>query len=433
METKPFSLQSPEQIAKDYGGNKQKIAEAMQMGVIDPTAGTLAAMFIDRMRNAAQMEAAPQQSVAQQVFAPPTPQMPQGAPAGLAATPQAAAMPPMPGGAPSMASPPPMEQPMPGMAMGGLTTLPVPDDMFDEPTNGGFNDGYRGGGLVAFAQGDLVEDEEEPPIRPLITVVGQRPEPPEVVNEPPGPIEYYGFFRDPFLMKDRIAELSPQTTERRKQFDKYLEKMLDPAEQKRRRQEDMWLTLGEIGARMATTPGSLLQAASTGIAEALPGVRAAAATRRGEEREAISELAKNEGLTNAEAREMYKLIQAGTDSYGRFNEARLTREQQDQLARYQEQQANYRTIVSGRYSLAGANAAADAARYGSDVQLRATIAQVGAQKEAAFGGFLNSAPGITSYNKMVAGGMAPDEALTMLRNRFFGGTPSPPPGAVIDR
>lgn len=134
METKPYSLQSPEQIAKDYGGNKQKIAEAMQMGIIDPTAGTLAGMFIDRMRQAAQTEAAPQQTVAQQVFAPPAPQ----APTGLGATPEATAM----GMAPPAA-------PAPGMAMGGLTTLPVPDDMFDEPDNGG----YAGGGLVAFSDG----------------------------------------------------------------------------------------------------------------------------------------------------------------------------------------------------------------------------------------------------------------------------------------
>ena len=48
METKAYKIQAPEQIAKDYGGNKQKIAEAMTLGVVDPTAGTLAGMFIDR-------------------------------------------------------------------------------------------------------------------------------------------------------------------------------------------------------------------------------------------------------------------------------------------------------------------------------------------------------------------------------------------------
>jgi hypothetical protein len=174
METKPFSMQSPEQIAKDYGGNKQKIAEAMQMGILDPTAGTLAGMFIDRMRSAAQTEAAPQQTVAEQVFAPPAP--PTGAPAGLGATPEAAAMPPMDAMPPMNAMPPQemgapqMEMPAeempmmaeggmvpPYMAGGGLSDVPLPDGMFDEPSNGGFGDGYAGGGMVAFAPGGDVD------------------------------------------------------------------------------------------------------------------------------------------------------------------------------------------------------------------------------------------------------------------------------------
>jgi len=169
METKPYSLQSPEQIAKDYGGNKQKIAEAMQMGILDPTAGTMAGMFIDRMRSAAQMEAAPQQTVAEQVFAPPAPaQPPMGAPAGLGATPEAAAMPPQEMGMPPQEMPP-QEMPMmaeggmvpPYASGGGLSDMPLPDGMFDEPSNGGFSDGYAGGGLVAFAAGDMVDEDEE--------------------------------------------------------------------------------------------------------------------------------------------------------------------------------------------------------------------------------------------------------------------------------
>jgi hypothetical protein len=175
METKPFSMQSPEQIAKDYGGNKQKIAEAMQMGILDPTAGTLAGMFIDRMRSAAQTEQAPQQTVAQQVFAPPAP--PTDAPAGLGATPEAAAMPPMDAMPPMNAMPPQemgapqMEMPAeempmmaeggmvpPYMAGGGLSDVPLPDGMFDEPSNGGFGDGYAGGGMVAFSGGGSTGD-----------------------------------------------------------------------------------------------------------------------------------------------------------------------------------------------------------------------------------------------------------------------------------
>ena len=161
---KPFSIQAPENIAKEYGGNKQKIAQAAQMGIIDPTAAVLAGMFIDRMRSAQVMEAGQMPSVAQQVLGgqPPAPPAPPEPPAGLGATPEAAAMPPM-GPPPEMGAPPPMDAPqeMPMMAEGGmvppyasgggLSDVPVPDGMFDEPSNGGFGDGYAGGGMVAFA------------------------------------------------------------------------------------------------------------------------------------------------------------------------------------------------------------------------------------------------------------------------------------------
>ena len=157
METKPYRIQSPEDIAKDYGGNKQKIAQAMQMGVVDPTAGVLAGMFIDRMRSAQTQEQAPQLSVAQQVMggAPPAP--PQAG--GLGATPPAAAPMAPPGGM-GMAPPPAMPQPPMGMAEGGLyeapymkdgglSELPIPDGMFDENRDGG----YANGGIVAFSDG----------------------------------------------------------------------------------------------------------------------------------------------------------------------------------------------------------------------------------------------------------------------------------------
>ena len=111
METKPFSLQSPEQIAKDYMGNKQKIAAAAKMGTVDPTAAVLAGMFIDRMRSAAVQEQQPTSTVAQDVLSPPPPpQM------GLGAPPPG--MPPM-GAPPPMGMPPPMGAP-PAPPMGGM-------------------------------------------------------------------------------------------------------------------------------------------------------------------------------------------------------------------------------------------------------------------------------------------------------------------------
>lgn len=165
MDSKPFSLQSPEHIAKEYGGNKQKIASAASMGLIDPTSAVMAGMFIDRMRSAQIQEQGAPQTVAEQVFAPPAPAAPpQGG--GLAALAPAAGGAPAPPPAPPMGAPPmggpPMGAPAapappPVMAAeGGLMALPVPDAMFDEPDNGG----YAGGGIVAFATGDEVDEEE---------------------------------------------------------------------------------------------------------------------------------------------------------------------------------------------------------------------------------------------------------------------------------
>lgn len=161
METKPYRIQSPEDIAKDYGGNKQQIAQAMQMGIVDPTAGVLAGMFIDRMRSAQMQEMAPQTTVAQKVMGGAPAAAPLAPAGGLGAT--APTMPPMaPQGGPGL-PPPPMEAAPPGMAAGGefqppymsgggLSELPLPDTMFDEDRNGG----YAGGGIVAFAEGDEV-------------------------------------------------------------------------------------------------------------------------------------------------------------------------------------------------------------------------------------------------------------------------------------
>lgn len=149
---KPFSIQSPENIAKEYGGNKQRIAQAMQLGIIDPTAGVLAGMFIDQMRGAQMQEGANPPTVAQQVMggAPPAPPVPTPPAGGLGATPQAA--PPMAPMTPPV--PAPEGAPM-GMADGGLVGIPVPETMFDEPDNGG----YAGGGLVAFADGGGIDAE----------------------------------------------------------------------------------------------------------------------------------------------------------------------------------------------------------------------------------------------------------------------------------
>jgi len=353
METKPYNLQSPEQIAKDYGGNKQKIAEAMQMGILDPTAGTMAGMFIDRMRSAAMQEAAPQQSVAQQTFAPPAPAAP---PAGLGATPQAAAMPPM-GAVPPMGAPPAQEMPM--MAMGGmvppyasgggLSDMPLPDGMFDEPSNGGYGDGYAGGGMVAFRTGDKVqakgvaallaktEEElaaeaaaEQERINAEAAAKGILVNAPQKVAAPKSlgsvvafdnPANIAGMSGD---MMTNLTNYQDMYTPERKQQDRFIaamEEELTPESIKKSKKQDMWMALGQIGAKMATTPGSILQAASAGIGEALPGIAASAKERKADQRQLLKNLQEQEGLTNKEAKEAANIALEMQTKYGSLLQA----------------------------------------------------------------------------------------------------------------
>lgn len=453
METKPYSLQSPEQIAKDYGGNKQKIAEAMQMGIIDPTAGTMAAMFIDRMRSAAQTEQAPQQTVAQQVFAPPAPP---AAPAGLGATPQAA----MP--APAMGMPS-----GPGMAMGGmvppyasgggLSSMPLPDGMFDEPGNGGFNDGYAGGGMVAFAGAgpvkakglaSLIEnaDEEEENEQDQYAVPPSRVGPDgEIIVEPtiskPPSMAYFpttpdfktpqnisGYSGDLMSNLDRYSEAAPRKTERAEQFAKYLDEMMNPEEQKKRRKEDMWMALGQIGAKMASTPGSLLQAASAGISEALPGIAANAKERRAEQRAIMKTLVDEERMGNKEITERADKALDMLAKYGTLADAMKQRSFQNLWEnmgsadrRYVAQVSAAAGIQSQQISTAGQIQVG-----GMDLQARR-----GAFFTDTLGSFTKNAPTDPEYQKIVkSGGINAGqrylyEEAEKYTNRVFGGGKDP--------
>ena len=280
---KPFSLQAPEDIAKEYGGNKQKIAQAMQTGLIDPTAGTLAGMFIDRMRSAQMQEGAQQPSVAQQVFAPPAPPAPpmggMGPPPGA---PPMSGMPPAPpmGGM----GPPPGAPPM-GMADGGLAALPISESMFDEPMDGE----YAGGGIVAFADAGLTSAPDyEQTLR-----------------------EQMAYFQDPERLKADYYMGGQPKREAAERARKLYEGVLSEEGQKKRRDEDKYFALAQLGATMASTPGSLLQAFGAGVGKALPGLQEASKERRAEQRDAIKQLALDEGATNAEARDIGKLVMDG--------------------------------------------------------------------------------------------------------------------------
>jgi hypothetical protein len=283
---KPFSLQAPEDIAKEYGGNKQKIAQAMQTGLVDPTAGTLAGMFIDRMRSAQMQEGAQQPSVAQQVFAPPAPPAPpMGAPPMGGMPPGAPPMGGMPPGAPPMGGMPPGAPPM-GMADGGLAALPVPESMFDEPQDSG----YANGGIVSFADAGLTSTPDYSVLQQMLADYG---------NEDKGRAEYGALYQPKREYADRV--------------NRFFEGALSEEGQKKRRDEDKYFALAQLGATMASTPGSLLQAASAGINKALPGLQESSKERRAEVRDALKQLAADEGMTNAEQREFAKYMMGRKD------------------------------------------------------------------------------------------------------------------------
>jgi len=304
METKPFSIQSPRQVLMDHGGDLQLISLGMQRGTIDPTVGTLAAVLKKHMVADAQAAQAPTQTVAQQLFTPPAPMgaPPMGAPpAGLGATPEAAQMmaPPMQ----QAMAPSPMEQPMgmaeggmvpPYMNNGGLAELPVPEDMFSEPNNGG----YAGGGIVSFAAGT-----------------------PGTVKAADDNKNMFGYASDPMALVEEYRKLYQPKTEASERAKKLYNESLSEEGQKKLRNEDIGSFLMNFGGNLASRAGPFLSAAGDSLVATAPMLREASKERRAEQREAIKQLALDEGASNAEARREADLYMQGKGKYAELAQA----------------------------------------------------------------------------------------------------------------
>jgi len=146
---KPFSMQAPEDVAKEYGGNKQSIAKAAQMGLLDPTTAVMAGMFIDRMREAQAQEQQQTTTVAEQVFNP------QPAPQGMPAQPQMTAqMPQGMGATPQAAQMQAMQQKMaPRPSVAGMNQLPMGPGMIPRAASGGLLAFAGGGNVPGYAPG----------------------------------------------------------------------------------------------------------------------------------------------------------------------------------------------------------------------------------------------------------------------------------------
>ena len=115
-----------------------------------------------------------------------------------------------------------------------------------------------------------------------------------------------------------------------------------------------------FGGNLASKSGPFLSAAGESLVATAPLLRESAKERRADQMDALKTMAAQEGLSNKEALDLYKLVQEGTNKYGEFDSARLTREQQARLAEIQEKGANARALMQF-----------NASKYGSDKQLEA--------------------------------------------------------------
>jgi hypothetical protein len=119
------------------------------------------------------------------------------------------------------------------------------------------------------------------------------------------------YFNDPEKQKADFYMGGQPKREASERLREFYSGILSEEGQKKRRDEDKWMALAQLGATMAGTPGSLLQAAGAGVKAALPGLQESSKERRAEQREAIKQLALDEGATNAEAREVSKAVMEG--------------------------------------------------------------------------------------------------------------------------
>jgi len=327
-----YQVQDPKRLAALFGNDTQRIGAAINAGDIDLVSGTLAGMYIKDMRNAqmAQQNAMP--TIAQQVFAPPAPPAPPMGgmpPAPPMGAPPMGGMPP----APPMGDMPPAQM---GMADGGLAALPIPDSMFDEPQDSG----YANGGIVSFADAGLTSAPDYSVLQQMMTDYG---------NEDKGRAEYEALYQPKREASDR--------------FRQFYADALSEESQKKRRNENNYLAFAKGFFTMAGTPGSLLQSASAGAKAALPDLQEASKERRAEVRDALKQLAADEGMTNAEQREFAKYMMGRKDKRADIGKDLAQLQSADARARAQNESAerisgadNAARLAAARLSDAGEKA-----------------------------------------------------------------------------
>lgn len=254
-----MSMMSPQEIASKYGGDKRKIGQAVQMGLLDPTAAAMAGLLIDRIRAAAAQEQQPQTTVAEDVLG---------------------------------------ERPMPysraEMPSGGVAALPVDEDIVPSE--------YAGGGIVAFADRGFVETpggfnvlEDE--------VTG--------ADEEAGGLGRAEKYVDLYRRMLSGAARGPAYEEAKKFYEGATERGAKAAEKAK------WATGLEAASKLLSTRGSFAKGLGAAGEVAAPGLRKAA------EMEAAAEEAGIKGrlgLEEKERAEELEAIKGGLGMYGKEQE-----------------------------------------------------------------------------------------------------------------
>jgi hypothetical protein len=174
-----------------------------------------------------------------------------------------------------------------GMADGGLAMLPIPETMFDEPMDGEYADG----GIVAFREAGLTSTPDYSVLQQMMADLG---------DEARGRQEY-----------EAVYQPKREAAERLRQF--YGDALSEEA-QKKRGKQDLNSFLMSFGAKLASTRGPLLSAAGEAAGQTLPGYQESVKERRAEQRDALKQLAADEGMTNAEQREFAKYMMGRKDT-----------------------------------------------------------------------------------------------------------------------
>jgi len=295
-----IDLMSPSKVAEAYGGDKRKIGQAVQMGLIDPTVGVMAGMFIDRIRAAAAKEQQPTATVAQEVMAP----------AMAPATP-----PVMPAAGLAAAQAAPVER--------GLAALPVPEEAVPNE--------YAGGGIVAFQNRGLVDLDLSDP-EALMELERRRlaemqDNPPPTVDAEAAPINKAASLED-LISQATARRAAIGLSEAEKAYQERLKGASDRAKAAKERSFHEFLV--DMGFRTAASKSPrFLQALGESGAAATPRLIAGAKEASEIEEAGLKGLA---DIGKAERLEKLAGITAGEKMYG-DERTLLSREEQAKLDR----------------------------------------------------------------------------------------------------